>query len=499
MSATPELALFARLAQRYQVVPVWRDLLADTETPVGVFRRVGTEVGSVLLESVETGDRWGRFSFIGLDPFTTLLVRGGAVSWTDGPICPVPGGASLVETLRAVTRTLRAPEPGELPDPPPLSAGAICALGGDALHPATGSAAGSAADPAGPPESAVVFPSVMIVFDHFRQRLRLVANVLIEPGRAAEAQYADALSRLDGLAARLAATEDVTAVPLPVATPTASFDSEIPDDAYRRMVEAAHRRVIAGDLRQVTVSRRFGVPAAADPFAVYRVLRITNPSPYLYFLRLPGVTLAGSSPQGLVGVRDGTITTHVIAGTRPRGEDDDADRKLAAELLGDAKERDEHAMLVDLALADLAPIAHPGTVRVPHPARVVRYSRVMHLVTDVTAVLADGRTALDAWRAVFPPGTVTGTPREVAVRLIHELEPRPRGLYGGAVGHLDFAGNLDLCLAVRTLQFHGGMAYCQAGAGVVAGSVAEREVQESRAKASALFAALQTAATSGLR
>jgi anthranilate synthase component 1 len=451
----PGPAEFEALAERYQVVPVTRELPAGAETPVGVFGRLGAAEGSVLLE-------YGGYSYLGLDPVATLRVHEGTASWTGTPIGPVPDEPSLVGTLRTVARTVRAPVPAGLPVSP---AGAFYVVGGDVAE----------------PDGAVVLPGSVIVFDAAGHRLRLVVNV-----RAG--QYDLALSRLDELAARLAAPPPPAPAPAgPV--PGRGFDSEIPDGAYRAMIEAAHARVAAGELRQVTVSRLFHAPATVDPLTAYERLRVTNPSPYHYLARLPGVTLVGASPQGLVSVRDGEVRTYVIAGTRPRGEDTRADEKLAAELFADPKEREEHAMLVELALADLAGVA--SQVRVTERERLVRYARVMHLTTTVVGRLPGDRTGLDALAAVFPAGTVAGTPRDAALRVIEELEPRRRGLYGGAVGWLDFAGNLEACLGIRCLQFHSGSVYCQAGAGVVAGSVPELEVAESRAKASGLFAAVQ--------
>jgi anthranilate synthase component I len=425
------------MSDRYEIVPVAKALLADVDTPVGVFGRLGAAEGSVLLEH-------GGFSYLALDP---IAIHEGSF-----------------RTLRALASTLRAPAPAGLPLSP---AGAFFVVGGDAPE----------------PDGFVIVPGAVVVFDHAGQRLRLVVN-------ASAGQHDEALSRLDDLAARLAERAPMPALPVPAPAPVPAFDSEIPDDAYRTMVEAAHARVVAGELRQVTVSRRFHAPATVDPLTAYRRLRVANPSPYHYLARLPGVTLVGASPQGLVSVRGREAVTYVIAGTRPRGDDARADDKLAAELLADPKERAEHAMLVELACADLAGVA--DAVRVADRERVVRYSRVMHLATEVVGRLAEDRTGLDALAAVFPAGTVAGMPRPAALRVIGELEPRPRGLYGGAVGWLDFAGNLDACLGIRCLQFHsGGDVSCQAGAGVVADSVPDREVAESRAKASGSFAALQ--------
>lgn len=478
----PERPEFTRLAQRYPLVPVWTDLAGDP-CPVAVFQRFGDK-GAVLLER---SDHQGRYAVIGLDPVTTLVSRGGAVTWTGEPICPVPAGASLAQTLREVTRLLRAPA---IPQTP-VTAGAIGVLGGDALRPPP---ARPDRDP--PPEAVLTFPAAMVICDPDRRRLRLVVHVRVGPGRPADELYAEARDRLRRLVARLGPVDGLRPEPVSVPAAAPDVDSDIPDAEFQTMIEAAHRRVRAGEVRQVNISRRFVAPATADPLAVYRVLRVSNPAPYLFLLRLPGVTLVGASPQGLIRVRDDEVRTYVIAGTRPRGADPESDAALAAELRGDPKERAEHRMLVDLALADLGPVARPGSVRVSDRERLVRYSRVMHLTSEITGALAPDRTPVDALAAVFPPGPVTGTPRAAALRVIDEIEPRPRGLYGGAVGYLGLAGDLDLCLGIRTLQFpdRPGSAYVQAAAGVVADSVPEREVAESRAKASGLFTALAGAA-----
>lgn len=481
----PALPDFADQARRYPVVPVWTDL-AGADPLEQVHRRGRAGQGAVLLE--RSGHDQGRYAVIGLDPVTTLVARGGVVTWTDGPIDGVEPGASLVETLRAVTAARRSPA---IPDTP-VTAGAIGVLGGDALRPppATG------APPDSPPEAVLTFPGTMVVCDPDRGRLRLVVHVPVSPERPAEDLYAGARQRLRALVDRLGPVDQPG--PEPVAAPgpaPVEMTSDIPDPQFQPMIEAAHRRVRAGEVRQVNISRRFFAPAA-DPLAVYRTLRASNPAPYLFLLRLPGVTLVGASPQSLIQVRDGEVHTYVIAGTRPRGADPQADAALAAELREDPKERAEHAMLVELAIADLTPVARPGSVTVKDRERLVRYSRVMHLTSEVTGALAQGRTAVDALAAVFPPGGITGVPRAAALRVIDEIEPVPRGLYGGAIGYLGFAGDLDLCLGIRTLQFPdgSGSAYVQAAAGVVADSVPELEVAESRAKASALVAALAQAA-----
>jgi anthranilate synthase component I len=284
-----------------------------------------------------------------------------------------------------------------------------------------------------------------------------------------------------------------TPTPLPAAGPTAAATSDLPPGRYQEMVRVALEHIGAGDIFQVVPSQRFSVPTTADPFDVYRVLRVVNPSPYMYFLRLPGVTIAGSSPEVLVTVQGRRATMRPIAGTRPRGADPEADLALEAELVADEKERAEHVMLVDLARNDLGRVCRPGTVRVDEFMRVERYSHVMHLVSDVVGELAGEVAAFDVLAASFPAGTVSGSPKVRAMEIIDDLERHRRGPYAGCVGYFDFSGNLDTCITIRTCVFVDGVAYCQAGAGVVADSVPEREERETEAKARALLAAVAAA------
>ena len=483
----PSPAEFARLAAQHTVVPVWRELLGDLETPVGVFRKLGGVEGSVLLESVERGERWGRYSFIGTDPFATLTIHRGTVTW-DGTPPLVPAGPPL-EVLRATLARLRAPL---LPGLPPLFSGAVGYLAYDIVRELE-RLPDSTEDDLGLPDGILVFPRSVVVFDHLAQRLVLVANVLTEQVTDLHAAYQDAQRRLDGLAARLAVADPAPPTPLPVAGPPAAAESDLEPGRYQRMVEIAKEYIRAGDAFQVVPSQRFSVRTTADPLDVYRVLRVVNPSPYMYFLRLPGVEIAGSSPEVLVTVRGRTATMRPIAGTRPRGADPEADLALERELLADAKERAEHVMLVDLARNDLGRVCRPGTVRVRDFMRVERYSHVMHLVSDVEGELADEVSALDVLTACFPAGTVSGAPKVRAMEIIDELERHRRGPYAGCVGYFDFSGNMDTCITIRTCVFTGGVAYCQAGAGVVADSVPENEERETEAKARALLAAVAAA------
>ena len=484
----PGFEAFRRLAAEHSVVPVWRELLGDLETPVGAFRKLGDQDGSVLLESVEHGERWGRYSFIGTDPFATLTIRGGRASWTGRPPAGLSDGPPL-EVLREALRRLRSPS---LPGLPPLFAGAVGYLGYDLVRELE-RLPDQTEDDLQLPEGMLVFPRSVVVFDHLGQRLVLVANVVVNQATDLDAAYADAIRRIDALAARLSVPVAATPAPLPAAGPPAAATSDLAPGRYQEMVRQAKEHIGAGDIFQVVPSQRFSVPTTADPFDVYRVLRVVNPSPYMYFLRLPGVTIAGSSPEVLVTVQGRRATMRPIAGTRPRGADQEADLALEAELVADEKERAEHVMLVDLARNDLGRVSRPGTVRVDEFMRVERYSHVMHLVSDVVGELSDEVAAFDVLAASFPAGTVSGSPKVRAMEIIDDLERHRRGPYAGCVGYFDFSGNLDTCITIRTCVFVDGVAYCQAGAGVVADSVPELEERETEAKARVLLTAVAAA------
>ncbi|HEX9342194.1 MAG TPA: anthranilate synthase component I [Actinomycetota bacterium] len=528
LGSLPALDEFAKLAAEYSIVPVWRELLGDLETPVGAFRKLtatddpDATAGSVLLESVEHGERWGRYSFIGTDPFATFTAHRGSVSWSGSPPAGLPAtGAdgSPLRVLRAALERLRAPVIGGLP---PLYAGAVGYLAYDAVRELE-RLPDQTSDDLGLPDGILVFPRSVVVFDHLGQRLVLVTNVLTdEPGFDPERAYAAATARLDELAERLSVATPTPPTPLPAAGPPAAAESDLAPGRYQEMVEIAKEHIRAGDIFQVVPSQRFSVKTSADPFDVYRVLRVVNPSPYMYFLRLPGgsgglkseaptptsgdpgkpsgrppvnktVTISGSSPEVLVTVQGREAVMRPIAGTRPRGADPAADLALEEELKADEKERAEHVMLVDLARNDLGRVCRPGTVKVRDFMRVERYSHVMHLVSDVVGELADHVTAFDVLASSFPAGTVSGSPKVRAMEIIDDLERHRRGPYAGCVGYFDFSGNLDTCITIRTCVFIGDTAYCQAGAGVVADSVPEREERETEAKARALLAAVAAA------
>jgi anthranilate synthase component 1 len=494
---TPTLEGFRTLAEGHGVVPVARRVLADLHTPLGVYDRVRGDGPSFLLESAEHGERWGRYSFVGFDPFLVVRSRGGRVS-VEGElprgVAVPPADAGLLDTLDVLIGTLAAPPLVDVP----LHGGAVGYLGYDVVReverlPET------TTDDLGLADGVLSFPRHVIALDHLQQAMTVVTNVIVAGLDAAEldAAYAAADAANAQVLARLA--EPSRRRP-PVAPPRRGGASELPqvvstmgDGAYLEAVARIKEHIVAGDTFQTVLSQRFSVETDVDPFDLYRVLRVINPSPYLYLIDTGEAHIVGSSPEALVQVHDRTVETWPIAGTRRRGADADEDRALAQELLADAKERAEHVMLVDLARNDLGRVCEPGTVEVSQLMEVERYSHVMHLVSAVTGRLRDDVGPVDVLRATFPAGTVSGAPKVRAMELIDELEPTRRGPYAGAVGYLDLAGNLDTCITIRTVVLHDGRAHVQAGAGIVADSVPESEEQETRDKASAVLAAIRAA------
>jgi anthranilate synthase component I len=472
---------FADQAGSYTVVPVWREVFGDLDTPVGAFDKLGGAEGSVLLESADSEERWGRFSFVGLDPLGVLTAAGGEVEWNGSVPLDLPAGSTLAEALRVLLATFRAPVLPGLP----LYAGAVGFVGYDALGEA----------PTGGVDATLVVPGSMLAFDQFRHVIRVVVNVVLEPGDL-RTQYDAAAARVDDLVERLSsAPTTLRPVDVPVADDQpVEVGTDVPDPAFAEVVRAAIKRIRNGDARQLVPSRIFFRPTDVPPLEVYRMLRTFNPSPYMYLLRLPGVTIVGSSPQVLVRVEQGTATVRPTAGTRRRTGDPAADAELAAGLLVDVKERAEHDMLVELGVSDLEAVCVPGSVRVTEGPTVLRYSRVMHMTSEVVGRLGEERDAVDALAATCPAGTVAGTPRPAAMAALRELETTPRLVYGGAIGYFDFSGNADMCIAIRTVLFSpDGVAIVRAGAGVVDGSDPDEEVRETQAKARALLDAIVAA------
>ncbi len=528
----PSRDQFRVLARVHTVIPVWRELLADLTTPVAAYARLVGQGTGFLLESVEHGEaRWSRWSFIGRNPLATLTARGRMVDVVGWVPPSVPRDRGILAALEELLRVWRAPS---FPDLPPLHGGVLGYLGYDVVREVE-RLPDVPPDDLGHADAVVSVIGQLAAYDHWRQRVVLIDNVVV-PDHATEGQL-DAL--YDGAAARLDELAADGARPLdePLVEPPAD-DDPLPDvrstmgtDLFARAVEVAREHILAGDIFQVVLSQRYDFDLDADAFDVYRVLRQVNPSPYMYFVRQPGrgsgspgpsgrgsgspgssgrgsgspgssgrgsgsrgLTLVGASPEPMVRLTDGRVISRPIAGTRRRGTTDEDDARLAAELREHPKEIAEHVMLVDLARNDVGRVVRFGTERVDEYLTLERYSHVMHLTSQVSGELADGRSAIDVLRATLPAGTVSGAPKVRAMEIIDALEPTKRGPYAGVVGYLDFSGNIDTAIAIRTMVVDDdGRASVQAGAGIVADSVPEHEDLECRNKARALLAAVPAA------
>jgi anthranilate synthase component I len=493
--SSEEFAALDRAGGGRAMVPVTRKLLADSETAVGVYRKLaGNRPGTVLLESAEQGKRWARYSFVGVRSAGVLTERDGVTQWLgeDLPGLTDELPADPLAAVRTLARRLRSPRN---PDLPPLTGGLVGYLGYDVVRrlerlPQT------SADDLGMPELAMMLVTDLAVLDHTDGSVLLIANAVA----GAAGGYADAVARLDAMAADL-----TKAVPSGVAvlerTDAPPVDSNMPPGRFEAGVERIREHIRAGDAFQVVLAQRFELATDVEALDLYRVLRATNPSPYMYLLRFAGretpFDVVGSSPEALVTVTGAAAVVHPPAGTRPRGATEEEDVRLAESLLADPKERAEHVMLVDLARNDLGRVCVPGTVEVPDFMRVELYSHVMHLVSTVAGDVAPEYDALDVFDATFPAGTVSGAPKPRAMEIIESLEPTRRALYAGTVGYVDASGDMDMAIAIRTAVLHQGRAYVQAGAGIVADSDAATEEAETRHKARAVLSAIATA--EGLR
>ena len=488
------------MARLHRIVPVWRELVADTFTPVAAFLQiVGTgDTSGFLLESVEGGERWGRYSFIGRNPLATIVTKGTEVT-TRGDLdldalCDggVTGSHGILEALESILSACDSPD---LPDLPPLHAGLVGYLGYDVVREVE-HLPDTPLDDQGQPDAILAVIGQLAAFDHWRQRVVLIDNVVIDPtwtDEDLEQAYNDAEARLDGLAADCVRPTPEAPRRLPPRQPAPSDVSRtMSDQMYMDAVLAAKEHVVAGDIFQVVLSQRFDLgQLGVDPFDVYRVLRLVNPSPYLYFLRFPEVTVVGASPEPMVRLREGTVISRPIAGSRPRGQTPEEDALFAAELAEDPKELAEHVMLIDLARNDVGRVVSFGTEKMDEVMAVERYSHIMHMTSQVSGQLAPGKGPIDVLRATLPAGTLSGAPKVRAMEIIDELEPTKRGVYGGVVGYLDFSGNLDTAIAIRTMTVTpDGHASVQAGAGIVADSDPGSENAECAHKAAALLSAV---------
>jgi anthranilate synthase component 1 len=484
----PDRAEFDDLARQWPLVPVWAELLADVSTPVGLFPAIAGGGPGILLESVERSERWGRYSFVAGSPAAVIVVDADGVRVTDVtralPIAEPPAGTGARASLRTIATSLAGPRPADLP---PLTGGLMGYLAYEAATLLDGHPSPEADDAPCPPIGLLVIDRA-VVFDHWRQRLALVAH-------APAGRYDDAVSAVETLAERIGSLD---APPLLAARPAARYVDEgvpnMPDEGYRWTVGAFKEHILAGDIFQGVPSRRVSFPAPEGGFPIYRRLRVTNPAPYMFFVRMLGMELAGSSPEPLVRVEGRRVSTRPIAGTRPRGRTEMRDRLLEHELLADPKERAEHAMLVDLARNDLGRVCVPGSVRPTELMEVERFSKVMHIVSTVEGELREDLHPIDALAVTFPAGTVTGAPKRRAMELIADHEPTARGPYAGAVGYLTFAGDLDFCITIRTAVVADGRVSVQTGAGIVADSDPQAELDETKAKAAALLPAVAPAA-----
>ncbi len=490
---------FDGLLADHRVVPVIRELFADGETPVGIYRKLAQGApGTFLLESAEQGGIWSRYSFIGVSSFGVLTQQDDQALWVDYglPAERALGGDAPTAPLDALERLHSRWATPRIPGHPPLTGGLIGFIGWEAIRQLERLPDAPPADYEIPGQ-ALGFVRELVVVDHRTGMVLLISTVLNDGTEAADALWAASISALDALASRLGepteaqlAEVDLTRVP--------EARHRIDDEAFSLAVEAGKQYIRDGDVFQVVLSQRFDHDVTADPLDVYRVLRTLNPSPYMYLLSLADPVgdpywVVGSSPEALVKADEGRVYMHPIAGSRPRGDSPERDLELARELLGDEKERAEHLMLVDLARNDLLKVCTPGSVEVTEFMQVERFSHIMHLVSSVEGDLRPEAGPLDVFRATFPAGTLSGAPKPRALEIIDELEPAQRGLYGGVVGYVGFSGDLDLAIAIRTATIAHGVARIQAGAGIVADSDPVAEFEESRNKAAAPLQAVAVA------
>jgi anthranilate synthase component 1 len=487
----PDLETFKKLSREGNLIPIYREILADMETPVTALMKLRARPYVFLLESVEGGEKWARYSFVGADPQVIFQVSGDEVLIRDnGTVQRKRHEGRPLALLQSLLSRYR---PVPVAGLPRFYGGAVGFLGYDMVrffeHLPT-----EREDDLKVGEAVFLITDTMIIFDNVRHTLKVVACAMTEANADLEAIYHEAVRKIDGLIETLQA-------PLPPSPSSAEGDdgdgaelqANVTPKAYKRMVRQAKEYIMAGDIIQVVLSQRFQRKSGMDPVNLYRALRYVNPSPYLFFLKLGEMALIGSSPEVMVRLEEGIVELKPIAGTKRRGKNEQEDRMLADELLSDPKERAEHIMLVDLGRNDLGRIARTGSVQVNQLMAVERYSHVMHLVSHIQAQLAPEMDCFDVLRATFPAGTLTGAPKIRAMEIIDELEPSRRGPYGGAVGYFSFSGNMDFCITIRTMMIKDGQVFVQVGAGIVADSDPESEYQETLSKAAGMMQAIRLA------
>jgi len=483
----PPRDTFYKLAEKGNLIPVYREIMADMDTPVSAFRKLDDGQFSYLLESIEGGEKWGRYSFLGSSPSLIVRSKGNVVETIENGVTST---TTVDDPLECIRELLARFSPVEVEGLPRFFGGAVGYLGYDMVRhfehlPTDKPALIDAYD------SYFLITDTIVIFDNMRQKIKVVSNAHLNGGITPEQAYCEATKKIETIVQRLR-TPLLTEIKVPSGRQI-ELRSNVTREKYEAAVEKAKEYVRAGDIIQVVPSQRFSGELSADPFDIYRVMRTLNPSPYMFFLRLDDTVIAGASPEVMVRKEGKLVELRPIAGTRPRGATLEEDTRLAEELLGDPKERAEHVMLVDLGRNDLGRVCATGTVNVTELMVIERYSHVMHIVSNVQGELEDNRDAFDLVRATFPAGTLSGAPKVRAMQIIDELEPVRREIYGGAVGYFSFSGNMDLAITIRTLVIKDGMVHLQAGGGVVADSDPAAEWQETVNKAMAARRAIEIA------
>lgn len=495
----PNFAEFEELAANRRVIPVVRRLLADSETPLGLYRKLANdEPGTFLLESAEHGGNWSRYSIVGARSAAILTAQDGQTRWIGVPPTGVPTSGPVTQTLRATLEELNTPK---LPGLPPLTGGLVGSISYDLVHEWHDGIESHQPDDLGLPDVFLALATDLVVMDHLDSTIWLIANAVNHDNTDQRMRQAweGAVARLDRMASQLLQPAPSTVVEYRT-DKNVAIERKTAGEDFEAAVEIAKRRMAAGEASQVVISQRFDVECPADHVDVYRMLRAANPSPYMYLVR--GIdsqerefSIVGSSPEVLAKINEGQVISRPIGGTRPRGENFSEDLRLEEELRADLKELGEHDILVELAQSDLASVCEPESIEVTEYLTVERYSHVMHLVSTIIGTLLPGASAYDVLRETFPAGTLSGAPKPRVFHIIDELEPQRRGIYGGTVGYFDFAGNMDMAIAIRTGVIRDGVAHIQAGAGLVPDSVAELEQRECELKAAAVIRAVSAATT----
>jgi len=487
----PAFEDFRKLAAAGNLIPVYREILADMETPVSALMKLSGRPNVFLLESVEGGEKWGRYTFLGSDPRVIFRVRGGEVIIErNGETERIQHGGDPLRHLRELLAGYRPVPTDGLPR---FYGGAVGFLGYEMVHFLEKLPRGNR-DDFGTDEAALLIADSLMIFDNVRHTIKVAACALTDGRKDLRELYDETIGRIDGMIESLNAPAPERKISRHGAEDKTLMSNMTPE-SFKEGVAKARDYILAGDAIQIVLSQRFESRNGMDPVDLYRALRYVNPSPYLFFLKLEDLILIGSSPEVMVRLEEGLVELKPIAGTRRRGKNEQEDRLLSGELLEDPKERAEHVMLVDLGRNDLGRIARIGSVQVNQLMVVERYSHGMHLVSNIQAQLAPGKDCFDVLRATFPAGTLTGAPKVRAMEIIDELEPTQRGPYGGAVGYFSFTGNMDLCITIRTMMLKNGKIYIQAGAGIVADSNPDAEYRETVSKAEGMMQAIRLASS----